>query len=153
MNLSVHAFVIRLAFPAAVLLVTGVLLSRTAAQKPSAANHNELVSRGAYIVNGVARCSECHTPRTGSGGLDNARWLEGAPLWVEPAMPTANWPLNAPRIAGTLPASDSDLISLLTTGTWRGGERLRPPMPQFRMTRDDAAAVVAYLRSLNAGVK
>ena len=38
-------------------------------------------------------------------------------------------PLKAPRIAGTPPGSDSDLVTLLTTGSWRGGQRLRPPMP------------------------
>src|SRR5438309_109690 len=36
----------------------------------------------------------------------------------------------------------------LTTGVWPDGQRLRPPMPQFRMSREDAESVVAYLRSL-----
>jgi hypothetical protein len=63
-------------------------------------------------------------------------------------MPIENWPLKAPRIAGTLPASDEDMVRLLTTGIWKDGSRLRPPMPQFRMTREDAEAVVAYLRTL-----
>jgi mono/diheme cytochrome c family protein len=40
------------------------------------------------------------------------------------------------------------MIRLLTTGVWRDGQRLRPPMPQFRMSREDAESVVAYLRSL-----
>jgi|SRR5579871_224626 len=112
-------------------------------------SQNQSVQRGEYIVNDVAMCGQCHTPRTSTGSLDRSRWLEGAPIWLEPAAPTANWPLTAPRIAGTPPAGDADLISLLTTGTWRGGERLRLPMPQFRMSREDAEAVVAYLRSLN----
>lgn len=148
MKRSVQALILWLAVA---LLVAGIYPSKTAAQKPTATNESRLISRGEYIVNGVARCGECHTPRTSSGVLESSHWLEGAPLWIEPAAPTANWPLNAPRIAGTPPASDSDLISLLTTGTWRGGARLRPPMPQFRMTREDAEAVVAYLRSLNPG--
>jgi hypothetical protein len=53
-----------------------------------------------------------------------------------------NWPLKAPRIAGTPPASDEDMIRLLTTGVWTDGSHL-PPMPQFRMSREDADAVVA----------
>jgi mono/diheme cytochrome c family protein len=40
------------------------------------------------------------------------------------------------------------MIRLLTTGVWTDGNHLRPPMPQFRMSREDAAAVVAYLRAL-----
>ncbi|HUO13747.1 MAG TPA: hypothetical protein VMX38_02080 [Verrucomicrobiae bacterium] len=59
-----------------------------------------------------------------------------------------NWPLQAPRIAGNPPGTDAELVKLLTTGIWRDGRPLREPMPQFRMSMDDAQAVVAYLRSL-----
>jgi hypothetical protein len=40
------------------------------------------------------------------------------------------------------------MIKLLTTGIWIDGKRLRLPMPQFRMERGDAEAVVAYLKSV-----
>lgn len=90
----------------------------------------------------------CHTPRTDSGELDIAHKLDGAPIWLMPARPMGDWPLQAPRIAGTPPASDEDMVRLLTTGVWTGGRHLRPPMPEFRMSREDAEAVVAYLRWL-----
>lgn len=61
-------------------------------------------------------------------------------------------PLRAPRLAGSPLRGDADLISLLTTGQWRGGQRLRAPMPQFRMSTEDAQAVVVYLRSLSPEV-
>lgn len=96
-------------------------------------------------------CGQCHTPRDNSGQLDRSRWLEGAALWLMPATPIQNWPLKAPRIAGDPAGSDEDLVKLLTTGVWKQGERLRPPMPQFRMSREDAQAVVAYLKSLSPG--
>ena len=60
----------------------------------------------------------------------------------------ANWPLKAPRIGGTLPASDADMVKLLTTGIWTNGQPLRFPMMPFRMSEADAKAVVAYLRSV-----
>jgi mono/diheme cytochrome c family protein len=41
------------------------------------------------------------------------------------------------------------MVKLLTTGIWTTGNRLRPPMPQFRLNRQDAEAVVAYLKSVN----
>ena len=106
------------------------------------------IDRGKYIVEDVAVCSQCHTPRDSQGGLDRNKWLEGAPLWLNPAQPTANWPLQAPRIAGDPPGTDAEMIKLLTTGVWRDGNPLRPPMPQFRMSVQDAQAVVAYLKSL-----
>jgi mono/diheme cytochrome c family protein len=106
------------------------------------------IARGKYIVEDVAMCGTCHTPRTDSGDIDLQRWLDGAALWLLPAHPSADWPLKAPRLAGSPAASDEELVRLLTTGIWKTGTRLRPPMPQFRMSREDAEAVVAYLRSL-----
>jgi len=94
-------------------------------------------------------CGECHTPRDSNGRLDRSRWLQGAPvIWV-PSQPDPNWPLKAPRIGGTPPAGDADLVKLLTTGIWKTGQPLRPPMMPFRFSESDARAVVAYLRSLS----
>jgi len=106
------------------------------------------VSRGKYLVEGVAMCGECHTPHDSSGNPDRTRWLQGASVPYLPARPDADWPINAPRIGGTPPASDADMIKLLTTGIWTNGNRLRAPMPQFRLDRSDAEAVVAYLKSV-----
>ena len=55
----------------------------------------------------------------------------------------------SPRIGGIPPGTDEQMITLLTAGVWKDGQRLRAPMPQFRMTPEDAAAVVAYLKSLS----
>ena len=141
---------------AAVLAVGGCGLAFSQAAKPAGNKSSQpservsgdLVARGKYIVDGVAVCSQCHTPRDSQGAPDRARWLEGAPLWLQSAEPVANWPLQAPRIAGAPPATDEELVTLLTTGIWTSGTFLRPPMPQFRMSRQDAEAVVAYLKSL-----
>jgi hypothetical protein len=67
---------------------------------------------------------------------------------LKSAESTEDWPLQAPRIAGTPPGTDAEMVKLLTTGIWRDGKYLRPPMPQFRMKPQDAEAVVAYLKSL-----
>ena len=69
--------------------------------------------------------------------------------WV-PAQGQLNWPLMAPRIGGTPPASDGDLVRLLTTGVWTNGEQLRFPMMPFRMSEADARAVIAYLKTPSA---
>ncbi len=133
----------------AVLMVSGrpPANSETSATAKAGAN-DARVARGKYIVEGVAMCEMCHTPRTDSGQIDTGRRLDGAAVWLLPAHPTGNWPLKAPRIAGTPPASDEDMVRLLATGIWTDGSYLRPPMPQFRMSKEDAESVVAYLRSL-----
>ena len=124
----------------------------TAAQEPrkvaQASGGGDLVARGRYIVEDVAMCGTCHTPRLPDGGLDRSRWLAGAPEPYLPARPASDWPINAPRIGGTPPTTDAGMITLLTTGVWINGQPLRDPMPKFHMTRADAEAVVAYLKSL-----
>jgi mono/diheme cytochrome c family protein len=106
------------------------------------------VARGKYLVESVAMCGQCHTPRDNNGNPDRTRWLQGGPVPWLPAQPDSNWPLSAPRIGGTPPADDAAMVKLLTTGVWTTGNRLRFPMPQFRMERADAEAVVVYLKSL-----
>ena len=122
-----------------------------AAQAPSMGSGGGDVARGKYIVEDVAMCGTCHTPRRTDGQLDRSRWLMGAPVPYLPAQPTSDWPINAPRLAGTPPASTAQMITLLTTAIWTNGQPLRDPMPKFHMTRADAEAVVAYLRSLSPG--
>jgi mono/diheme cytochrome c family protein len=108
----------------------------------------DLVARGKYLVEGVAACGDCHTPRGRGGEPDRARWLEGAPVFLEPARAVPGWPMVAPRLAGLPPGSDAAMISLLTTGIWTNGKPLRQPMPRFHMTRSDAESVLAYLKAL-----
>jgi hypothetical protein len=120
--------------------------SQPAAEKTRAGD----VARGKYIVESVAMCGQCHTPRDSEGNPDRGRWLQGGSLPFAPASPDPNWPVSAPRIGGNPPANDADMVKLLTTGIWVTGNRLRFPMPQFRMDRGDAEAVVAYLKSVPA---
>jgi hypothetical protein len=132
-----------------VLLVACTFCFAQDSRKTSNIDSSGKVARGRYIVEGVARCGQCHTPVNSDGTSDDSRELEGAAVWIRPVDPSANWPLLAPRIAGTLPANDQDMVRLLTTGVWTDGKHLRAPMPQFRMTTDDAEAVVAFLKSLS----
>jgi mono/diheme cytochrome c family protein len=144
--------VVRRALLIAVLTVISCAFVRSqnakTAGKASAGGNKDLVARGQYIVDGVAMCGQCHTPRDGQGVPERSHWLEGASLWLTPAQPAADWPLQAPRLAGSPPGTDADMVKLLTTGIWSTGAYLRPPMPQFRMNVQDAEAVVAYLKSL-----
>ena len=106
------------------------------------------IARGKYIVENVAMCPQCHTPRNADGTLDHAHELEGTSEFFQPPHPDQNWPLKAPRIGGDPPANDQDMIKLLTTGIWTDGKTLRLPMMPFRMSEADAKAVLAYLKSV-----
>jgi mono/diheme cytochrome c family protein len=106
------------------------------------------VMRGKYLVEEVAKCSECHTPRDAQGQLEASRWLQGAPTWIAPVRPTANWAYNAPALAGFRAYSDADAVNILEKGKGPNGADLRPPMHIYHMSHADALAIVAYLRSL-----
>ena len=130
--------------------VVGFLAAQQQKQaKPANTANAAAVARGKYLVEDVAYCTNCHTPRNMRGQLDRSHWLEGGPLFWQPAHPLQNYPQLVPRIAGTIPATDDEMVTLLTTGIWKDGTRLREPMPQFRFTKEDAQAVIAYLKTLN----
>jgi len=131
--------------------VTTAQEKKPAATATSSSGNATLIARGKYIVTGVAACGDCHTPRKPNGELDYSRWLAGAPVPYLSARPEPDWPIVAPRLAGLPPASDAQMITLLTTGIWVTGKPLRSPMPRFQMTRADAEAVLAYLKSVTPG--
>ncbi len=125
-----------------------VALSSASAQDKAGAGGQTLVEHGRYIVENVAMCELCHTPRDENGNPEKSSWLMGGPAQLRPAYPSPYWALVEPRIGGRPPGTDADFIKLLTTGISRTGRPPNPPMPPFRMTRADAEAVLAYLKTL-----
>ena len=112
-------------------------------------NQGDLVSQGKYIVEDVAMCVECHTPRDQNGNLIGDEYLNGAPVPVKaPPYRQINWAVKAPAIAGLIGYTKNEGVRLLTAGVTRDGRVPNPPMPPFRMSAQDAEAVVAYLKSL-----
>jgi mono/diheme cytochrome c family protein len=106
------------------------------------------VERGRYLVERVAMCVECHSARDVAGNIVPEMRFMGGPMIVT-APRTLDFPLYIPRIAGLPGYDDAQAMRLLTEGAIkRDGTQLRPPMPRFRLTPQDAAAVIAYLRSL-----
>jgi mono/diheme cytochrome c family protein len=110
------------------------------------------IERGRYLVEEVAKCSECHTRRKPNGELDEAAWLRGAPIWIRPVSPIANWADQAPALAGLPSFTDEQAETVLENGTGPNGEELRSPMHVYHLSPADARAIVAYLKSLPAEV-
>ena len=118
------------------------------AQVKAVKGHQDQIDRGRYIVEQVAMCEQCHTPRDAQGQPERDHWLMGGPTQMRNSYPSPDWAQICPRIAGTPPGTEEEIVRLLTTGISRTGRPPRPPMPPFRMTHDDAEAVLAYLKSL-----
>jgi mono/diheme cytochrome c family protein len=127
----------------------GLVVWSWAADKPPAPDPK--IERGKYLIDKVALCGDCHTPHNEQGEPIAGQKLQGAALAFEPTVPVPIWAALAPGIAGLPRWSDADAVALLTTGESTKGIRVRPPMPAYRLTRQDAEAVVSYLRSLPAG--
>lgn len=108
------------------------------------------VERGRYLVEDVAMCEECHTPRDAKGNLDESRQLQGAQIWIQPVHPITDWANRAPALAGFVGFTDAQGEDILERGIGPNGLSIQPPMHIYHMSPADALAVIAYLRSLPA---
>ena len=106
------------------------------------------LARGKYLVEQVAMCTDCHSPRGPKGEFIPERWLQGAPLDFKNTVPMPKWAEVAPPLAGLPGWTEAQIVTLLTTGKDQKGEPPDPPMPAYRMSKEDASAVAAYLASL-----
>ncbi len=110
-----------------------------------------LRQRGAYLVNALAHCGECHTPRDWFGGLIDARRHAG----------TVNGPdgdvvpnITPDRKTGIGKWSNDDLLFYLQTGLTADGDSAGGPMAEVidnitsRLTKADQQAIVRYVLSL-----
>ncbi len=105
-------------------------------------------AHGRYLVERVIMCGECHSERDQAGDLIESSRLRGGSMPARVPWP-ADWPVQVPRILGLPGYSDAEAMRLLTEGAIkRNGTRARAPMPRFRMTPQDAADIIAFLRSL-----
>jgi len=140
----------------AALLLASVSLVRASANAASATAPATIVvqgiagnvEHGRYLVENVAMCVECHSDRDDAGNIIEATKFHGGPVPVRPPWPN-DWAIRAPRNAGLPGYDDAQAMRLLTEGAiGRDGRQLRPPMPRFHMSKQDAADVIAFMRSL-----
>jgi mono/diheme cytochrome c family protein len=128
----------------------GLLLSSAiAADTPALSGKAE---RGRYLVEEVAQCQMCHTPRLESGEYDRQKWLKGATLNIQPIEPVKEWHKSAPDLT---PGSrlwtrwqEKGLLTFMQTGLNPNGHAADPPMPTYKLKTEDAEAVVEYLKTL-----
>ncbi|SMX22291.1 c-type cytochrome [Boseongicola aestuarii] len=102
--------------------------------------------RGRYLVEAIGHCGECHTPRTVLGGLQNNRWMAGAPD-----------PSGKGKVPGITPAqldwSEADIAYYLETGFTpdfdsAGGGMVAVIEGTSLLAPEDRAAIAAYVKAL-----
>ena len=100
--------------------------------------------KGQYLVESLAHCGECHTPRNALGGMDRARFLGGAPN------PSGKG--NIPNITpGTLTWSVEDIAYYLESGFTpefdSAGGHMAHVVDNFaKLDASDRMAVAGYLK-------
>jgi mono/diheme cytochrome c family protein len=108
---------------------------------------SDIVNRGAYLVQALGHCGECHTPRNFLGGPKASRFLAGG------KGPDGKDVGNLTP-AGLKKWSDKDLKDFLTTGVTPDGDVPAESMGEVvqnttsKLTPEDLNALIAYLRSL-----
>ena len=107
--------------------------------------------RGAYLVEALGHCGECHTPRGLLGNLDQSRHLAGTTDGPEGGL-VPN--ITPHRLTGIGEWSEDDLQSLFTIGMLPDGDFAGGSMGEVitnttsKWRKDDLAAVIRYLKSL-----
>jgi mono/diheme cytochrome c family protein len=118
------------------------------AQGRPATGQARLIAHGKYLVTRVAGCADCHSPHNERGEEIPGRALQGTLLDFQPLHPVPGWVAAAPPIAGLEGWTESEAVHFLMTGLDRSNKHPGPPMPPYRLSRHDAEAVAAYLKSL-----
>lgn len=138
----------RVAFLVAVLAASASVAASGQAPGEGATLRKGDPERGRYLAEHVAMCVECHSERDHRGQIIPDRKYMGGTIPTGPSWAT-DWAGRAPRNRGLPGYDDAAALRLLTHGAIaRDGRQLSPPMPRFRMTPEDAADVIAFLRSL-----
>jgi mono/diheme cytochrome c family protein len=107
------------------------------------------VNRGAYLVQALGHCGECHTPRNALGGPKTDRFLGGAKL-ADDATASNLTPTRLKRY------SDAELKDILQGGLYPDGDVIGETMGEVvknttsQLAPQDLEALIAYLRTLRA---
>jgi mono/diheme cytochrome c family protein len=110
------------------------------------------LDRGKYLVV-VASCNDCHTPGFFLGKPDMAKYLGGSDVGFEiPGLGVfAGRNITPDKETGIGGWTDEQIATAITTGKRPDGRQLAPIMPYAAfsyMTKEDVAAIVAFLRSI-----
>jgi mono/diheme cytochrome c family protein len=117
-----------------------------------ARGQDDRIARGKYLVEEVAKCQECHTPKMDNGNYIKSMWMKGATLNLAPAAPVPGWHAVTPDVTGAGALwkrwGEEGMIAFLATGKTPRGTAAGAPMPAYTLKREDAEAIVAFLKSL-----
>ena len=110
------------------------------------ASSDATVQRGAYLVETLGHCGECHTPRNFIGGLEYGYWLGGAKNPVGRGMIPNITPIK-------LTWETEEIVEYLTSGFTpdfdvAGGHMVDVIENTSKLTEEDRTAIAEYLKAI-----
>ena len=108
---------------------------------------SQTLNRGAYLVQALGHCGECHTPRNLLGGPKRDRFLAGGKGPEGKGVPNLT-PTKLKK------SSDAELKDFLVSGTTPDGDVPAEAMGEVirnttsQLTPEDLASLIVYLRAL-----
>ena len=123
-----------------------------AAALTNTAHADDKVARGAYLAS-IMDCGGCHNTGAFTPAPNLETPLSGSNIGFEVPGLCVFYPpnLTPDKKTGLGGWTDEQVVAAFTTGVRPDGRQLAPAMPWMsygRITKDDAMAVAAYLRSL-----
>jgi len=116
------------------------------------ASAETLLERGDYLVNTIAACGNCHTPKDVNGHAIAGEELSGGFEFDDPGIGHVVGPNITPDPeTGIGTWSEAQIVTALRDGKRPDGTIIGPPMPipVYRQLSDrDAQAIAAYLRGV-----
>lgn len=126
----------------AVLALISTGLAARAAETP--------LERGRYLMQSIVACGNCHTPQGPNGPVAGME-LAGGLRFEEPPFSAVAPNITPDKATGIGNWTDAQIVTAIRDGHRPDGSLIGPPMPMglYRdMSDQDAAALVAYLRSV-----
>ena len=117
----------------------------------SAQDSDELLQRGTYLMESIAACGNCHTPKRSDGTPIENLHLAGGFVIEEPGFKAYAPNITMDEATGIGTWSDEEIMRAIREGFRPDGTIIGPPMPTpwYRDISDtDVRAIIAYLRSV-----
>ncbi len=130
---------------------THALAALAVAVGATAAAAETPVERGRYLVETIAGCGNCHTPRGPKGEFAAGKELAGGFVIEEKPFRAVATNITPDKETGIGNWTDAQIAKAIREGLRPDGSLIGPPMPielYRKLSDSDLAAIVAYLRTV-----
>ena len=117
----------------------------------AAADQDELLKRGTYLINGPVACGNCHNARAKDMSFIPGKEFSGGFHIVDPAFDVYSANITPDKETGIGTWTDEEIIKTIREGKNKEGKIIFPPMPvptYNSMSDDDVKAIVAFLHTI-----